>query len=299
MAKCDLHDGSLLGGAQWRQAWRNRNITLLNCSVEEALKINDATDPGILLQIAKTGDTVGVNRLLKAKCDVRQAKTRVNFSALHACAYGGFADTAAAILEAHSSKEYIDSVKTPENITPLFFAAQFGAFEVCKLLLDYKADVKLGRDDGQTPVYKAAHKGHRSIVELMLKHGADISLCPKDGSSCVFISGQMGHANVVECLINAKGDVNKPMNGGVTPLVVASQNGHKDVVALLVKKGANVNAAQSAGLTPLHKAAQKGHVEIAQILMKAGADANLKNKEGKTAAELAHGDSVLKVLKGG
>jgi len=67
----------------------------------------------------------------------------------------------------------------------------------------------------------------------------------------------------------------------------------------LVKKGANVNAAQSAGLTPLHKAAQKGHVEIAQILMKAGADANLKNKEGKTAAELAHGDSVLKVLKGG
>jgi len=271
--------------------------SLLRVSVDEALSTKDDADPSILLQIAKTGDTVGVNRLLSAKCDVKQAKTRVNFSALHACAYGGFADTASAILTAHCTQEYLDSMKTPENITPLFFAAQFGALDVCKLLLERGANVKLGRDDGQSPLYKAAHKGHKQIVELMMKYGADISVTPKDGSTPLFIASQHGHEPVVECLMHAKADPDKPMNGGATPLVVSSQNGHQGVVTILAKSGANLNAVNSTGQTSLHKAAQKGFSEIAQILLKAKADTNVKAKDGKTPLELAQANSAQNVVQ--
>lgn len=86
-----------------------KGLSLLCEDFEQVLQTKGAADPQLLLQIARTGDTVGVRQLLCSKCDLMQAKTPKEFNALHACAYGGFTDTAKAILEKHSSQEYLDS----------------------------------------------------------------------------------------------------------------------------------------------------------------------------------------------
>jgi len=74
---------------------------------------------------------------------------------------------------------------------------QCGAFEVCKLLLAHKTNVKLERDDGYAFVYVVALKGLRNMVELMMKQGADLSVNPKDGPTPLIIAAAYGTCKCV------------------------------------------------------------------------------------------------------
>jgi len=300
--ECNYNNQIFSSSLAWEAgAASGKGFSLLSVDCKKALKINEEADPQLLLQIARTGDTVGVRRLLHSKCNLMQAKSHVNFNALHACAYGGFADTAQAILEVHSQQEYLDSMKMPERITPLFFAAQFGHQDAARLLLMYQANVNLGRDDGQTPVYKAAHKGHKSIVEMFITAGAEFNTPVNDGSTPLFIASQCGNADVVATLIQVGASIHTPMKSGMTPIYMAAKKGHKEVVSLLAQAGANVNAPHQAesGYTPLIIASKLGHSEVTSILLNAGAHADKAATDGMTplltAVEQGH-EAVVNVL---
>jgi len=84
--------------------------SLLCVSVDEALRYNDQVDPKIFFHMAMTGDTVGVHRSLKAKCDVEKVMASNRYNALHACASGGFEDTVAALLRVRCTQEFLDSM---------------------------------------------------------------------------------------------------------------------------------------------------------------------------------------------
>jgi len=274
-----------------------RGQSLLKVDYEKALKVENVAQPQVLLQIAKTGDTVGVKRMIDAKCPIEEAKTRVGFSALHACAYGSFADTAQVILKAHCNQQYLDALKTPEQITPLFFAAQFGAYETAKLLLEKGATVNIGRNDGQSPLYKAAHKGHKAIVEMMVQYNADVHKPADDGSSPLFIASQHGMLETVEYLISQKADINKPMNGGVPPIAIASQMGKKTTVELLVKSNAEVNKVGNSGQSAVYKAAHKNFPDILDILIEFGADTNQPASNNSTPVLIAAQEGNTECLR--
>lgn len=264
-----------------------RGQSVLNVDAEAAKIVQDVAHPQLLLQVAKTGDTIGVKRLISARCQVQQAKTNVGFSALHACAYGSFADTARVILEAYCNQGYLDALKTPENITPLFFAAQFGSYETAKLLLEKGATVNIGRNDGQSPLYKAAHKGHKAIVELMVKYNADFHKPADDGSSPLFIASQHGMLETVEYLISQGADVNKPMNGGVPPVANAAQFGKGNTVQALLKNKADADKVGNSGQTAVYKAAQKNYSEILDMLIESGADTSKAAADSSTPVFIA------------
>jgi len=70
-------------------------------TIKEVLAVDKVAKPATLLQIAKTGDTVGIKRMIDAKCSVKEATTSFGLSALHFCAIRNFADTADVILKAY------------------------------------------------------------------------------------------------------------------------------------------------------------------------------------------------------
>ena len=68
------------------------------------------------------------------------------------------------------------NLATKHGAAPLHFASKYGNKSLCKLLLDYHADVNQQDIDGATPLMKAAELGHSAIVKLLVQYGANIQL---------------------------------------------------------------------------------------------------------------------------
>jgi len=67
------------------------------------------------------------------------------------------------------------SVGTSENKTaPLYTAASRGYFEICRILLQFGADVNLGYKDYDTsPIYASVSNNHVEATKVLLRWGAD------------------------------------------------------------------------------------------------------------------------------
>jgi ankyrin repeat protein len=82
----------------------------------------------------------------------------------------------------------------------------------------------------------------------------------------------------VRSTIEKGADVNERGDNGWTPLMLAAANSaYPEVIGLLIEAGARINPSP----------------ELISVLLKAGADARLESSEGKTAYELALGNSAL------
>jgi ankyrin repeat protein len=136
--------------------------------------------------------------------------------------------------------------------------------------------------------------------------------------------------NVAELLLSAGAEINAKDNRGFTPLHWAAQNGNLEAATMLLPRGAAVNAKDHVGLTPLHFAkrghdseslqsllaqnpqslneqngdrdtllhwAVRGENQITfEFLLSQGADATIKNKVHISAAELANGLGLTKMV---
>jgi len=60
----------------------------------------------------------------------------------------------------------------PFDATPLHFAAQYGHNEVCKILLEYKANVNAQGEQNRTPLHEAAQRRHENVCKTLIKAGA-------------------------------------------------------------------------------------------------------------------------------
>jgi len=113
-----------------------------------------------------------------------------------------------------------------DGITPLMWAARYGAVQAMTLLLDAGADVN-ARDDRNrwTPLLHAIHKQRPRAVRLLLERGAD---------------------------------ANAATPGGVTPLLMAADDPDPSMVKALLEYGANPRAEGPGGTTPLTQAVSGG-----------------------------------------
>jgi len=212
---------------------RSASMLRAGVTIEKALTVQSSVHPATLFQIARTGDTVGVKRMIDANCSIEEAKEPHGLNALHLCAMGNFADTAKVILEAHCNQQYLDSEIAGSQATPLHFAAQYGACDVAELLLQKRATVNKANVQGATPLYVASQNGFRDLAEILLRNGAA---------------------------------VNQPMKDGGTPLYIASEKGFHDLAEMLLRNGAAVNQARQDGNTALQFASHQGHQEIVKLL---------------------------------
>ena len=113
-----------------------------------------------------------------------------------------------------------------DGITPVMWAARYGAIHAMAVLLDAGADANArDKNNGWTPLLHAIHKQRPQAVRLLLERGAD---------------------------------ANAAAPGGVTPLLMAADDTDPWIVQALLEYGANPRAEGPGGSTPLTQAVSGG-----------------------------------------
>lgn len=123
------------------------------------------------------------------------------------------------------------------GIPALAIAAQFGALDAVKALLEFKANIDILDTEGNTALAHAASRGHLEIVRVLLA---------------------------------ARAQVNRENRQGETPLMLAARTNRPDIVAELLKGGAALDAADYAGHTAVYHARVSRQSRVLRLLQEAG-----------------------------
>ena len=164
------------------------------------------------------------------------------------------------------------------RFTPLHLAASEGHLDICQMLLEHNADVRMHGDSGDTPLHLAASSHHLEIVRILLQYNAEVNSSNEDG--CTPLLTALSRENALD-------------DGGSTSSHQVSQGWKKGdlnivrLVRLLLDYGANVNVYDTSRNTPLHFAASEGHFEVARMLLERGADIHSQNDERLTPLQRA------------
>ncbi|OBT59915.1 hypothetical protein VE03_10522, partial [Pseudogymnoascus sp. 23342-1-I1] len=98
----------------------------------------------------------------------------------------------------------VDAKDTPNNRTPLNWAAENGHGAVVKLLLDTdNVDADSKNEVGLTPLFLTAENGHEAVVKLPLGTGkVDADSKDRYGQSLLLLAARGGHKAVVKLLLD-------------------------------------------------------------------------------------------------
>merc|ERR550537_2042827 len=116
--------------------------------------------------------------------------------------------------------------KDPNGFQAIGLAALRGHAEICKALLDKKADVNAKDEDGETPLMKASAEGHLEVVKLLLAAGADVDALDKNDMSAIKKAARWGRT---ECMMELLPKVKDDPRQLKHCLLFGRLNGHKGV----------------------------------------------------------------------
>ena len=87
--------------------------------------------------------------------------------------------------------------RDPFGFTALLDAAKAGRADMCRFLLQHKADVNFATPSGQTSLHFAAQNNCMPVVTALLEHGADPSLRTEGGFTAEALAGLANHIEMV------------------------------------------------------------------------------------------------------
>ncbi|XP_077974410.1 uncharacterized protein LOC120329316 isoform X2 [Styela clava] len=181
--------------------------------------------------------------------------------------------------------------KDAEKLTPLHYAAKYNHLDMCKLLVEYGADIHVKGEDDMTPLHLVA-KYKRRTKSVALSDQDDEQ---DDGSPT---KAEIDNINILKFLLSEGASVNEKDFYGLTPLHQACLRGNTLVVRVLLERpGILVEAMDKQQMTPLHIAAVYGHNDIAELLMHMGANIRCKDEENGTPLHLASGEGHLEIVE--
>jgi len=157
--------------------------------------------------------------------------------------------------------------KDKHGRTALSFASRMGSVQVCKLLLDKRANVNtMGTHTfGKTPLMWAACTSNPDLLKLFLDSKADPNLKTQNGSSSLHLAASQPDPEICILLADYGANVNAKNNAGLTPLIIAVSALRRDVVHMLLFRGAD--ALDNRALEIAKKKKAKGIIEIFENAM--------------------------------
>lgn len=177
-----------------------------------------------------------------------------------------------------------------QGALPLYIAAQYGRFEMVKILVDAGANINglMVHGPVATPLRVVIGKANDSqsydMVDYLLSLGADPAAGGIRMRSPLTVAVRTRRLEQVKKVVRGgkadfeyKESYSKPGDAyGKTALMIAVELGFVPIVEYLVGQGADINNSRSCGETALYYAAFRGHVEIVALLLRLGAEANPK-----------------------
>jgi ankyrin repeat protein len=180
------------------------------------------------------------------------------------------------------------------GLTPLAHAATRKSPQAVALLLNAGAPIDSPRDEfGRTALHVAAEFGNFEVARLLLKRGANVRATSDGGATVLhhlMASGlpqtELGRHRqlVLAAELIRRGvpaDEAPPGLKKKTALMLAAATGHVDLVALLLELGANPRLQDSGGQTALQTALVT-HFATADLLLDHGASATTPDGTGGT-----------------
>jgi len=218
-----------------RAACRRTDIDVCNCHGQTPL----------MLAAGRGAELVRV--LLKERpAPIIEAKDRRHKTALHYAAEAGLEDATLMLLRAGC---HVDgSIGTNAFfITPLHVAARSGKVHICRILLDFGADILVHAFDGNSVLHQAASSldgwdGSTDILQQFVDAGVQINGRNSAGYTPIAVAASCGNLAVVRFLIDSRAQLNEPGSNGMTSLSLSISGSHYSVARVLIVEGANPNS---------------------------------------------------------
>ncbi|HWR71996.1 MAG TPA: ankyrin repeat domain-containing protein [Nitrospirota bacterium] len=93
--------------------------------------------------------------------------------------------------------------KSPDNFSPLHWAAEHGRTEIARLLIERGADVNCRSESYGTPLMVASYRGNRDTVKLLLEKGADPAATDTYGKTALNYAQEYQLSEIVRILTEA------------------------------------------------------------------------------------------------
>lgn len=132
-----------------------------------------------------------------------------------------------------ANKKLIDS-KTLAGFTPLMLAAQRGLEEICKVLIEARADVSAVDEYGWNAMHLAVKGEWTEVVDLFLDKTELFSSNTKDNRNQLMIAIEVGNVDLASRFIQGNDDLNRKI-GGKSPLELARELHGEQMVKDLLK----------------------------------------------------------------
>jgi ankyrin repeat protein len=116
--------------------------------------------------------------------------------------------------------------------TPLFYAAQYGDYDIVVELIERGADVNAPDKALKTPLHFAAAAYQPEVVDLLLRSGAGVDLQDSNGNTALFDSvfNSRGRGDVIESLIACGAQKSLENRHGVSPEALAGSIANYNVL---------------------------------------------------------------------
>lgn len=160
--------------------------------------------------------------------------------------------------------------------TPLHLARG----EICKLLLEWKANTRVFNDDHVTPLSLAVVRSDYEAFKSLLEANANVD--------CKALHEALPLHTMLEQLLSSRGDVEARNRNGLTLLHAATKQHDASLVRTLLQWRADISKrCIENGNQAAHFAAQFGKAESCRLLSQSRADFNARNRAGQRPVDLA------------
>jgi ankyrin repeat protein/predicted DNA-binding WGR domain protein len=185
-----------------------------------------------------------------------------------------------------------------QRTTPLMYAASAGRVDNVRFLLQNDRSIPAFKNrKGYNAIHYAAEYGHFDVVKLLVENGLKIDLPGPDRKTCLHIAAAKGNWEMVEFLVNNGAKTTTKDKYKRTALLLACKNGNLKIASFLLQNGAPYEEGDSSDNTPLHYACAYGYPEVIQLLFTAGANPNAVNSWNLTPTAVALLKSYFSCLR--
>lgn len=146
-------------------------------------------------------------------------------------------------------------------------------------------DVDVRTAEDRTPLFLAAERGNLDMVKALVEMKANVNATDKNGLTVILMAAYGGNLEVVQYLVENKVNVFPKTLRSYTTLHAAAEGNAAAVAAYLIEKGLQVNARAAFQMTPLFSAAMMGNLEVTKVLIDAGASIDMSITHRKLSLE--------------